>query len=387
MKNAIIIILVIFQISCAQEEKLKIISNGNIDFYIGSEVTNANDKSEKQIIQLWKNYLIEGKFQDANSPYWSFDELKIPDEYLWAIGVESLQQRDYRVQCKIIGVFPVENEHYALKSAFTHIDKNGEIHLDTITSVYAKKIKNEFLLISSAEYLKSILEHHKVGSINYYVHPSHKFNLKDAKKMNDFNQFIAKEFKVPPMEFDYFVANNARDIVDVWGYEYMDRMYIPNQTGGVASIHNKLIYSGNNSEYYPHELVHLYTFDLVPKNYHFWIGEGIATYYGGSGGYTLDWHLNKLSGFLEENPNFDLTDLDVLNREIPNGEHKTDFRYVIGGFLMKKVHEKYGVQGFKDALHVSSKNEDYFAFLNQKLGIEMAEFNNYIRLGIKNNTQ
>lgn len=379
-----IALIIIFQSSFAQKEEQEGLVNRNIDFFIGSEVTNANDEDEKQIIQLWKNYLIEGKFQDDNSPYWSFDQLKIPDEYLWAVGIESLQERDYRVQCKIIGIFPVENEHYALKTAFTHIDQKGEIHLDTITSVYAKKIKNKFLLISSAEYLKSVLEHHKVGSINYYVHPSHDFNLLNAEKMNGFNQFIAKEFNVQPMEFDYFVANNARDIVNIWGYEYMDRMYIPIQTGGVASIRNKLIYSGNNSEYYPHELVHLYTYDIVPKDYHFWIGEGIATYYGGSGGYSLDWHLKKLSEFLEENPHFDLSDLDILNKEIPNGEHKTDFRYVIGGFLMKNIHERYGVQGFIDALHVTGGNEEFFAFLNEKLGVERAEFNSYIKQGIKN---
>ena len=386
MKNhlTIIVLILIFQASYAQKEKQEITSIGNIDFFIGSEVSNANDESEKQIIQLWKNYLIEGKFQDAKSPYWSFDQLKIPDEYLWAVGIESLQERDYRVQCKIIGIFPVENEHYALKTAFTHIDQKGEIHLDAITSVYAKKINNKFLLISSAEYLKSVFEYRKVGNINYYVHSNHEFNLTDAEKMNGFNQFIAKEFNVKPMEIDYFVANNARDIVDIWGYEYMDRMYIPIQTGGVASIHNKLIYSGNNSEYYPHELVHLYTYDIVPKDYHIWIGEGIATYYGGSGGYSLDWHLIKLNKFLEENPNFDLSDLDILNKEIPNGEHKTDFRYVIGGFLMKKMYERYGVQGFIDALQVTGGNEDYFAFLNEKLGIEKAEFNNYIKQGIKN---
>ena len=385
----------ILQFACAQNEMEALKSSSNIEFFTGSEVMNAEIEPEKQIIQLWKNYLLEGKFQDDKSPYWSFDDMKIPDEYLWAVGVQNLNSREYKVQCKIIGVFPVENDFYALKSAFTHVDDKGEIHLDTITSVYAKKFDGEYLLISSAEYYRSVLEHHKIGNINYYVHPFHKFDIDKAKKMNVFNVFLAKEFGMDPIEFDYFVANNARDIVDIWGYEYMKRMYIPNQTGGVASVQNKLIYSGNNSEYYPHELVHLYTFDIVPKDYHFWIGEGIATFYGGSGGYSLNWHLEKLRIFLENNPNFDLSDIDKLDTEIPNGEHKTDFRYVIGGFLMEKIYEKYGVEGFLEALQVEGgnakefhksggSNEPFFDFLYKKLRIEKNEFDNYIKMEIKN---
>lgn len=393
MKKIIFIIFaLIYTISQAQDHKEGLTSN--LEFFTDSEVMNAEDQPEKEIIELWKNYLKEGKFQDSQSPYWSFDNMKIPDEYLWAVGVQNLNTRGYKTQCKIIGIFPAEKNYYALKSAFTHIDEKGEIHIDTITSVYAKKIKNKYLLISSAEYNKDVLEHNKIGSINYYIHPFHKFDREKANKMNEFNIFLANEFNTRPMEFDYFVANNARDIVDIWGYEYMKRMYIPNQTGGIASVHNKLIYSGNNSEYYPHELVHLYTYDLVPKDYHFWIGEGIATFYGGSGGYSLDWHLEKLKTFLSENPNYDLSDIDKLDTEIPNGEYKTDFRYVIGGFLMKKVYEKYSVEGLMDALQITggnakefhksgSSNEDFFNFLNEKLGIEKQDFDSYIKREMK----
>ena len=83
--------------------------------------------------------------------------------------------------------------------------------------------------------------------------------------MNEFNLKMAREFGVQPLEFDYFVASNARDIARTWGYEYMNRMYNPTGKGGIASWRNMTIYSGNNSSYFPHELVHLYTFHIVPK--------------------------------------------------------------------------------------------------------------------------
>ncbi|WP_196887429.1 hypothetical protein [Aureivirga sp. CE67] len=384
-KLLLLFVLISFQISCAQNEK----DNSGLKFYIDKDVTNAKDEPAKEIIKLWKDYLETGKFREENSPFWSYENMNRPDEYLWAIGVPSLKSRDYEVQCKIVGVFPVENGFYTLKSAFSHLDENGEINIDAIVSVYAKKFGDKYLLVNSAEYLKTVLDHYKVGSINYYVHPFHKFDRKQAEEMNVFNQFMVKEFNTEPIEFDYFVANSAREIVEVWGYEYMSKMYIPAQTGGVASITNKIIYAGNNSEYYPHELVHIYTFALVPKDYHFWIGEGIATFYGGSGGNSLDWHLGKLKKFLAENPDYDLSDIDKLGIQIPNGEYQTDFRYVIGGFLMKKIYEKYGVQGFIDALqigggsvkefHKKASNEDFFNFLEEKLDFKKENFDAYIK--------
>ncbi|HMQ84543.1 MAG TPA: hypothetical protein PKA00_16630 [Saprospiraceae bacterium] len=248
------------------------ISIGGIEFYIHEEVTNSNGKVEQELIQLWQNYISDGKFEDLNSPYWSFENMKVPDENLWAIGIHNLKERGHKVQCKIIGIFEVENGHWSLVSSFSHVDESGEIHLDVISAVYAKKINDQYLLISSAEYLKSIFEHHKVGNINYYVHPFHQFKKEEAEQMNEFNLKMAKEFGIEPLEFDYFVASNARDIARTWGYEYMNRMYNPTGKGGIASWQNMTIYSGNNSSYYPHELVHLYTFNVVPKYPHLWVG-------------------------------------------------------------------------------------------------------------------
>jgi len=212
MKKTIffLILLSIYHLSSSQNENDEVL--GGIDFSIHKEVTNANGEIEQQLIKLWQNYISDGNFQDTNSPYWSLENMKVPDENFWAIGINSLKERDYKVKCKIIGVFEVENGYWSLISSFSHLDKAGEIHLDVISSVYAKKIDNHYLLISSAEYLKTVFEHHKVGNINYYVHPFHTFVLAEAEQMNKFNIEMAKEFGVEPLEFDYFVASNARDI-------------------------------------------------------------------------------------------------------------------------------------------------------------------------------
>ena len=377
MKHLSLILLLISFYTTASTQASA--GTGGIEFYIHEEVTNADGEVEKELITLWQHYIREGKFQDPNSPYWSFENMRVPDENLWAVGIEQLKNQDYVVQCKIIGIFQVENDYWSLISSFSHVDEAGLSHLDVITAVYAKEINGKYFLISSAEYLKNVFEHRGVGKINYYIHPFHKFRQSEADEMNAYNIHMSEVFGVEPLEFDYFVASNARDICRTWGYEYMNRMYNPSGKGGVASWRNMIIYSGNNSSFFPHELVHLYTYHIVPKDPHFWVGEGIATFYAGTSTYTFEGHMLKLKAFLDANSDYDLSDITKLNKTIPNGEHKSDMRYVIGGLLMMKIHEKEGVKGLIESLKYGTSDDDFFQLLKDKLGVSKENFDAYVK--------
>lgn len=382
-KLATLLILVAINNYCFSQVNA-ITDNYGITFHIHEEVTNADGDVEKQLIRLWKNYISDSNFQDPKSPYWSFKNMKVPDENFWAIGIETLKNREHKVQCKVIGIFQLENGYWSLISSFSHIDSLGEIHLDVISSVYAKKINGEYLLISSPEYLKTVFAHHKVGQINYYVHPFHNFRISEAIRMSDYNLELAKEFGIEPLTFDYFVASNARDIARTWGYEYMNRMYNPSGKGGIASWRNMTIYSGNNSSFFPHELVHLYTYYVVPEDPHLWVGEGIATFFAGTSTYTFEGHMQKLKEFLSKNPDYDLSDINQLKKTIPNGEHKSDFRYVIGGLLMKNIYEKEGINGLIESLKYGSSDQNFMRLLEDKLGISKEDFDAYIKSEVKN---
>jgi len=49
------------------------------------------------------------------------------------------------VNCiKIIGIFEAENGYWSLISSFSHLDDAGEIHLDVISAVYAKKVNDKY---------------------------------------------------------------------------------------------------------------------------------------------------------------------------------------------------------------------------------------------------
>ncbi|WP_298426769.1 hypothetical protein [uncultured Kordia sp.] len=345
---------------------------------IDTNVENANDPEEKEIIALWTAYLKSGEYENAETTHWDTSQYRIPDNFLWMVNIKTVRTRTPKVQCTILGIFPVENGHYAIKTSLAHLDENNTIVLEAILSVYAKKVNGKYLLINSSQYHKDIWQKKKVGNITYYIHPMHQFDEKDAIRMNVFNEEISKMFTTSPIPFDYFLSSYSREIVRLLGYDYMSKIYIPGQTGGVADIRNRSVYAGNNSAYYAHELVHIYTHELFPDADHFWLNEGFATYMGGSGGNELDWHIEKLKAYVLENPGLEIS-LQNLRGYIPNGEHHTEFRYVIGGLVCKKVFEKHGMQGIIDGLRTVDTDEDFFSFIKEKLGVSQENFSTYIK--------
>lgn len=354
----------------------------SLNIIIDENVLNAEDENEKEIINLWSNYLNSGEYKNPKSIYWDNSEYPIPDYFLWPINIKKIKSRTPKVQCTLIGIYPAENSHYALKTSLTSIGTEEEIVLEAIISVFAKKINGKYLLVNSSQYHKGLWKKEQVGQINYYVHPNHKFDKQQAEKMSLFNEEMAELFDIPSISFDYFVSNYSREIVRLWGYDYMPKIYIPGQTGGLADISNGLVYAGNNSEYYPHELVHLYTNKVYPDGYHFLLNEGFATFMAGSGGYDLDWHIEKLKAYIVENPDFEIS-LKTLKGYIPNGLHNTEFRYVIGGLICKKIYESKGMKVLFEGLKKVRTDEDLNLFIEDKLNVKQADFSEYIKRIVK----
>ncbi len=358
-----------------------------IRFRINENIQNADEDYAKEIIQLWKDYLSSYRYVNEQNEYWSYETLPAPDYPYISLLLDLINARNNEEvwNCNIIGITAVENDFKLLKSMFTQVDSNTqEVRLKYIVSVYAKETDTGYRLHSGSDYHKQTLENIKVGNINYVVHPNHTFDVSVAKKMDQFNTRIANQFGVEPISFDYFVANHTDDLSQMMAYDFFSFSYQPVRTGGLADNYNNIILSGNNSEYYPHEVVHLYTNAIKNGRKNFLVDEGIATFLGGSSGYRLDWHIQKFKVYLEAHPEFRFDNIfELKEKYIPNGEYLTDFKYVIGGFIIKKIHEKHGMEGVKRILETGYFEADYFQMVEDELGIYKRDFENYIREEIK----
>ena len=344
---------------------------------IHPSVGNTDHPDVQDVITLWHNYLSSQSHYVRESGYWHSSRSQIPDAFLWSLHLNNVLKP---MQNDVLGVYPVDGGHYALKSAFmSPSSSQGDLQLDHIVTVYAQKIEGQFKLINSADYHRTRWEKNRFGRVTYYVHPEHVLHPEEALAMDSFNDILADQFEVPPLEFEYFVCNNARSVLSLLGFDFTPRQFQQMQSGGMAANYDNVIYAGNNSAFYPHELVHLYTYAKFKNQYHPWIDEGVATLFGGSSGYELEWHLQKLASFLNQNPSFPINNLSKLATDIPNGEHITDFRYAIGGLICKLIFDQGGMPAIFKALQAGRSDQDFFKFLQSHFGVQQEDFGVFVR--------
>jgi hypothetical protein len=169
------------------------------------------------------------------------------------------------------------------------------------------------------------------------------------------------------------------------GYDFSPEQATFYQRGGLTETENDVIFAGNDTEFYPHEVVHLYTHELWGKDgysFHQWIDEGMAAYFGGYLGHTLEYHLEKMKVYLEKHPNEPLNDISTFYFKIDEEFH-TNFMYEIGGLICKKVHEEEGMEGLFDLLKSGSTDADFYDAVERHFDVKKENFGTFIRNELK----
>ncbi|MEJ7559960.1 MAG: hypothetical protein WKF66_16730 [Pedobacter sp.] len=212
----------------------------------------------------------------------------------------------------------------------------------------------------------------QVGFIKY-VFPN-KLNLKKAKLMARKSKRIAMRFNQPETNVTYFMCEDPVQVFKILGLDYIDEMY--NSTvGGLAKYWNNTIYSGNNSEMYEHEFVHIYSRKAYPNCIKV-VDEGYATFLGGSGGLTLDQLKTKARIYLAAHPNIDITASALdFNSYLPEG---TSLTYIFGGLVCRDIETKVGFEGIKKLYELNDSNS-YFNRLHSVIGVNQAGYSDYIK--------
>ena len=245
---------------------------------------------------------------------------------------------------------------------------NGDPILRLVYSLVAKKAGDNFQFYSLLETIKSQWNKRKIGNILFYYNDV--FNEGIAKGFAEFNTQLAHKLGVGEIDVSYFKGRDGRELFYLIGCDYINNAYFA-KTGGLADPSRNYIFAGNNSEAYPHELVHLYIAKKFsgPRNYI--AEEGYCTYMGGSGELSLEELLARLRDYLDENAGADLLNLFMFDFQI-DGEHST--MYAVSGLLMKTIESEHGMEGISRIITAENQPDAYFRVLEELLGINEGNF-------------
>ncbi|NBL64087.1 hypothetical protein GV828_02600 [Flavobacterium sp. NST-5] len=375
MKNyqnlAVFLILTILSstLSCSSqnknpEEKILTISpNINQKISANNEIIAVLD----DFFETKNNSVLENKFWLPSD----FQKYKYP--FLDLYNIENSKHGKNFFKPTLMEILPTENSNQKiLKIAF--IGHHHETNQNQIKAIYNLVSENNSGNIKLSRYLNLATKNwqkHSTKSVNYYISPNKKANQTEMFLQQKDIDFICTFFETKPIEITYFSCINPKELFEIKGFDYHPMMYI-DSSGGFAD-HGNIIFSGNDSEIYTHEIVHIYMRNLFPEINSF-LDEGIATYIAGSGKFDYQWHREKIKKLLTKNPTFDFaSQTDIYARNY--FENETPLPYLTAALVIEHTLRHFGKNALIDLLNSKT---DLWTSLN-KVGLTKENFNEKLR--------
>ncbi|MES2429133.1 MAG: hypothetical protein V4560_19280 [Bacteroidota bacterium] len=290
----------------------------------------------------------------------------------WSFNIEHEGDDANFYKPTVLAVVPVVlHEQYLIKLAYAGVTAEKEIKYRMSYSLIAKRQRDKFYFSTPVDYNTRNWIRKQVGSIKY-IYPN-QLNMVKAKQMDRFNKSLARKMSVPVLAVTYYRCDDPEQLFRMMGYDYTGSMYLSTSSGLAHQWKNEIM-AGNNSEWYPHELVHCYTDKLFAQNYPI-VNEGYATYLGGSGGWTLDQAKVFVENYLNEHPKADMIQTFLSYDRMQYGISIT---YVLSGLICRNIETKYGFAKIKELFKTDS-DENYFKILQQITGVTKEQFPAYIK--------
>lgn len=313
-------------------------SFGQLTINYGVDTT---DTDAKRALDFYKKYYSEfwkGTTLPDFCKYWDTidcKKAKYPDPILFAI---SGSHPTYNLGAATVIYIKPTGKTVIIKTHIGSTDSLGNIFTTCITNHYVDITDTSNLrFISPIRIASDFWQTKTVGNITYHYPSYHNFNYKKADSLLSQIQQLEKKWGFKPIRFDYYFADSKEKIQNLRGFDYSIDMTNRDRPSGIVAGDNMIFCAGLGENYF-HEVVHLYFNPLYPKTV---LGEGIAVFYGGSMGQSLDWHKDRLKRYLQVNPNTDFSKSFIYL------DHYTNPGYTIQGLICKDAFERDKIEGLK----------------------------------------
>ena len=345
-------------------------------------------KNKNEIFEKVDSFLYSMSTQDSACTQFLFAD----DLNKWNMPFQEINnyiQSTDVIKPTIVGIMDFNPNEYIVKIKLNYFPDSvteSLLGIYNIVAVY-NPITNTYKFKDYRTYfMNNNLDSLRLGNILYYKSNLLKLNKKECKAFDNFNNHIANIFQTPIKNITYFSFKNSQELMNFLGWDIVFNMfYAP--TGGFARFGAKgtpfenLIYSGNNSEIYEHELIHLYFNTLLNTDSSSStniISEGIPTYFGGSSGLNYLELKQRLVQFL------DVNDTATINKHFNKNiqiDKQTNYVYTMGAFIAELYYKKDKLAGLKKLANYTTTN--FIENISKDFGVKEDELDNYLRTKIK----
>jgi len=343
----------------------------NAQVYVNPGV-DTTDTTIKSAVEFYTNYMndFKGKKLPDFKKYWSVEDCnkyKVPDPGVYGLGGD-YPTYSMAASKTITYVKPLKDGTIVLKTIGGNIDSLNNLDVYYITNHFITRDNNQQLhFISPVNYYKGDWKKSKLRNISFNYKKSHAFNKLRADSLITQIKNLETQWNLNPIEIEYFFADTYDEIQLIRGYDFSLGLGNIDKPSGIANQTDNMAYCAGNGENYFHEIVHIYLNRLHPKSP---LNEGLAVFYGGSMGKTLQWHANRLKIYLDKHPEIDLNKLE----DFWQMDNYTNPNATIQGILCQAVFKKQGFVGLKRIMTYTSWNDIFekeFKFDLKNLNMEL----------------
>ena len=248
------------------------------------------------------------------------------------------------------------------KVALMGQEARGFSSLKFIYNILVTRQQQGFRLSRITDYHTRTWKNYTVGTIRFIVSPGRTYNPAEAQRLDSMNRHYASLLQLPVVQATYYSCTGSVEMFGVKGYDYIPNMYIA-ESGGQADAEAGILYSALNTEWYPHELVHLYVDKLAGDQGGYLAREGACTFLAGSLNLPLRTHAAALLAYSQTHPEQDLWHLLFNEKQVTE---TTSSVYGLGGVITAAVYDRYGLPGLRDWLHTGDSPAVVLSFLDQR---------------------
>lgn len=377
MKTLFLLLFTFFSVTAFSQDPTK-----DNAFLTISPMVKKDDALNKEIIDtLIKFLLTKNSTTNEINKYWLASEYKtniFPYYDIYNIEASRFGSDFYKPT--LMEIIPTDNENQKIVK-LAYIGHNNETNESVVRAIYnivANKMNTGVIFSMYLNYATKDWKATKVGSTTYKISPQacRTLNMIEALKQKKEIAELCNFFGCNEIPVNYYSCINPVEVFQIKGFDYNTLMYV-DKSGGLNELGDNVI-SGNNSDYYMHEVAHSYTRRLFPSINSF-LNEGFAMLIGGSGKFSYEWHRNKLKKYLEDNPDFSFVDHTTNTWEPLFIDKETQITYMLGALICERTLRLYGKTKL---FEIFKRKSDLFDILKD-VGLTKENLNEELRKEIK----
>ncbi len=277
----------------------------------------------------------------------------------------------------ILSIEPKSKEKYLIRVALIKKEDEPDKIL-TIINVNAIYESDKWVLQNTINDVTEGWRNKPYKYLNYFYPSEYLFNEKLAEKSITYCDSIVKILKINSVDnFSYFVCDNTDHMGQLFGYEF----YYLNYTTGLTIKWRNEIYSSKNSEFYPHEFMHMLFTNLNNDSINYIIEEGLACFLGELGTEKYTTQILKLANdYLSKKPTYTLDNL--LNNSTSWNGYQT--AYPTGSILAEITYEKSGYEGIRKLIQSNTTvDSDIYKAIRQITKLNKTQLEREFTLRLK----